>query len=728
MRSIPARKVPGSAARGLLNVSVGFTRGLSDTKGIAKDYPSFDPVKDLGLPSYITSSGTAASPVVYIGGGYAQASGEALGAQAWSVYKNGNQVYHLLATLTHMKGRHEIKLGGEWRENQMNWYQVGVPEGVEVFDQYSTSQEPWSGGGDALASFLTGTGSPNTWGEYEIASHFSTQNYRWGGFTQDNWRATGKLTISAGLRYDLEIPRTERYNRGTNIDPTLSIPIHPAAVDPSTWPSLLPLPDVTQPKGGLVFLGKAQRRIVDTHFNNFGPRLSLAYNATSTTVLRAGYGLFYAPTEFGTSGAGLGGIDGFTAVTNWNTTMNGDGVTPWGRLSDPFPGGPMLPTNTSLGPLTLLGSNITDPLRYVNAPPYMQTWSAGFQRELPGNWMIDANYIGTKGTHLYFHSAGDMNHFGSWIEKEATDDALRTALGTYVPNPYYGIITTPGSSMTGQTIQASQLLRPFPQFTGVSQFFPPWANSTYHAFQLKVEKRLSNGLEMLVTYTNSKSIDDASVSTYTEWLGGFGQVRDPNNRHLERSLSEWDIPQVLQVSYLYQLPFGRGKKWGSSWSPIVNGFLGGWQTNGIWRFDNGQPLHIGLNGGTSPATYGGQLPNVAGELKVNPQSKWFTDGYFANASDVLSVPADWTIGNAPRMMPNVRLPGTKSAALSLFKEISLNKMREGSRLEFRVEAFNALNHPQFGNVDTTFNAGGFGNVQSQVNTPREVQMALKLYF
>ena len=108
----------------LLNVSVGFTRGLSDTKGIAKDYPSFDPVKDLGLPSYITSSGTAASPVVYIGGGYAQASGEALGAQAWSVYKNGNQVYHLLATLTHMKGRHEIKLGGEWRENQMNWYQV----------------------------------------------------------------------------------------------------------------------------------------------------------------------------------------------------------------------------------------------------------------------------------------------------------------------------------------------------------------------------------------------------------------------------------------------------------------------------------------------------------------------------------------------------------------------------------------------------------------------------
>src|SRR3989475_6317721 len=377
------------------------------------------------------------------------------------------------------------------------------------------------------------------------------------------------------------------------------------------------------------------------------------------------------PAEFGTSGAGLGGIDGFTAVTNWNTTMNGDGVTPGGRLSDPFPGGPLLPTGSSLGNLSLLGTGITDPLRNVNAPPYMQTWSAGFQRELPGNWMIDANYIGTKGTHLYFHSAGDMNHFGSWIEKEATDDAFRTALGTYVPNPYYGIIITPGSSMTGQTIQASQLLRPFPQFTGVSQFFPPWANSIYHAFQLKVEKRLSNGLEMLVTYTNSKSIDDASVSTYTEWLGGFGQVRDPHNRHLERSLSEWDIPQVLQVSYVYQLPFGRGKKWGSGWNPVVNGFLGGWQTNGIWRFDNGQPVHIGLSGGLAPDTYAASEPNQSGVLKVNPKSKWFAInpatnqgyGYFANADDGLSGPPDYTIGTAPRMQPNVRLPGTRNATL-----------------------------------------------------------------
>jgi hypothetical protein len=712
----------------LFNVSLGFTRGLSDTKGIAQDYPSFDPIKTLGLPAYMIDSGTIGSPVMDIYGGYAEASGEAIGAQAWSVYKNGNQVYHLLATLTHIKGKHELKFGGEWRENQMNWFQVGPSEGLEVFDQYSTSQYPWWGGGDALASFLTGTGSPNQWGEYEIASHFSTQNYRWGGFIQDNWRATDKLTVNAGLRYDLEIPRTERYNRGSWLDPTMPIPIHPAAIDAASWPSQLPLPNVTSPVGGLIFLSDKQRHPVDTYYRDIGPRLSLAYRLDNSTVLRAGYGLFYNPTQWGTTGAGPVGGEGFGVTTGWNTTMNGDSVTPWARVSDPYPGGPLLPTGSSLGNLTNLGAGITEPERNANIPPYTQTWSIGFQRQVSGNWLIDMNYVGTKGTHLYYHYAGDMNHFGTWVEKEATDSDLRTALGTYVPNPYYGIITTAGSGMTGPTISASQLIRPFPQFSGISQPNPPWANSIYNAYQLKVEKRMSNGLAMLVTYTISKSIDDASVSTSTEWLGGFGQMRDPNNLKLERALSEWDIPQVFQFGYLYTLPFGKGKRWGGSWNPYVNAILGGWQTNGIWRFDNGQPIHIGLSGGVAPATYAADEPNQTGPLIVNPKSKWFTDGYFANPNTALWVPPNWTIGNAPRMEPNVRLPGTRNAALSVFKEISLNKMREGSKLEFRVESFNALNHPQFGNIATTFNAGGFGNVQSQVNTPREVQMALKIYF
>jgi hypothetical protein len=718
----------------LLNVSLGFTRGFVNTTGVGKDFPDFDPITTLDLPSYLaTDSGPIAAPSVYIRD-YASASGEyGVGVQSWSVYKNGNQVYHLLSTLTHMHGRHELKFGGEWRVNQMNWFQDSTPGGLEIYEYNDISQYLWNPGlagigGDAMASFLIGVGNPWAWGQYEISPHFSTQNHRFGGFLQDNWRATDKLTVNIGLRYDLEIPRTERYNRMSYLDPEIPVPIQPGAIDAASWPSNLPMPDLSHPRGGLVFLSDKQRHPVDTCFKDFGPRLGLSYRLRNNLVLRTGYGLFYNPTEFGTQGSGPGGNEGMTGLTNWLTTMNGDEVTPWGRLSDPFPDGLIFPTESSLGVLTNLGLSVNEPFRNENIPVYTQTWSAGFQYQLPGNWLIDANYVGTKGTHLYYLGAGGLQYFGPWIEKEATDPALVSALATFVPNPYYGVINSIGCGMCGSTITASNLLRPYPQFDGASQFMPPVANSIYHAFQLRVEKRLSQGMALLITYTNSKSIDDASVGTYTEWIGGFGQVRNPNNLKLERSLSQWDIPQVFQFSYIFQLPFGKGKKWGGTWNPILNGFLGGWQTNGIWRFDNGQPIHLDVSGATCPDTYGCGIPNKTGVLKANPKSNWFTEGYFANANEVLSVPPAYTIGTAPRMEPHVRVPGTNNATLSVFKEFSLNKMREGSKLELRVEAFNALNHPQFGNIVTTFNTGNFGDVQSQVNSPRQVQMALKLYF
>jgi hypothetical protein len=170
----------------------------------------------------------------------------------------------------------------------------------------------------------------------------------------------------------------------------------------------------------------------------------------------------------------------------------------------------------------------------------------------------------------------------------------------------------------------------------------------------------------------------------------------------------------------------------------VDGFLGGWQTNGIWRFDNGQPMSLGEQGGGLALPGYGQRPNLVGQLRVNSRSKWFcTDpgcGYFANQgsttapTDVAVLPANYTIGNAPRELPDVRVPGTRTGALSLFKEISLNRMREGSRAEFRLESFNALNHPQFCGPNTTVNGGSFGEITSQCNSPREVQLALKLYW
>jgi hypothetical protein len=165
---------------------------------------------------------------------------------------------------------------------------------------------------------------------------------------------------------------------------------------------------------------------------------------------------------------------------------------------------------------------------------------------------------------------------------------------------------------------------------------------------------------------------------------------------------------------------------------IVNAFVGGWQTNGMWRFDDGQPIHVGVSGGLCPASYQCGFPNQTGPLKINSKSLWLLtgagNGYFANGSSVLSVAPNYVIGDAPREQPNVRAPGTNNASLSLFKEFNINKMREGAHLEFRAEAFNALNHPVFGFPSATWNTGSFGQVTSQANAPREVQLGLRLLF
>jgi len=342
--------------------------------------------------------------------------------------------------------------------------------------------------------------------------------------------------------------------------------------------------------------------------------------------------------------------------------------------------------------------------------------------------------VGTKGTKLLYYLP---NLKIPNIELANWTPAQIASLENQVPNPFYGIITNPAAGVGPATL-AYNLLEPWPQFSQVEPTAPPWGNSIYNALQMRLEKRMRNGLQFLVTYTNSKTLDDSDVAGgNVSFLGGNTTVQDPWRRDLQRAVAGFDLPQIFEVAYVYELPWGRGKRWGSNWNSWVNGFLGGWQTNGIWRFDNGQPLSLGLSGGTAIPGYG-QYPDLVGQLQVNPRSKWFcTDpgcGYFSNqgsntaSTDVAVVPPAFTLGTAPRNLPNVRAPGTNNASPSLFKEIPLDKLREGTRLEYRVESFNALNHPVFCGPNTTVNGGSFGVVESQCNSPREVQMALKFYW
>jgi Carboxypeptidase regulatory-like domain/TonB dependent receptor-like, beta-barrel len=707
----------------VVNFGFGYARNYYFGQGSAADFPSFDPVTDLGLPSYITAAGSAVPPDAYIYGGY-QSAGccGTIGYQGWSIIKSSQETHDLLGSLDKIVGRHEIKVGGEYRMHRISFGQPGAPAGIMTYDFNSTSQYPWWGGGDAMASFLTGVGGPGQWGEYEVPLYIATQSVQYGTFIQDNWRVTDKLTVNLGLRYDLDLPRTERHDRLEWFDPSAPLPFS------------VPGMNVT---GTEQFAGVNgnPRAVVNSYYKEFAPRVGIAYRFWKNTVFRAGYGIYYNPSAWAAAGTGPGGGDGFTGLTNWQTTYLNDGATPFGVISNPFPYGVTLPTGSSLGPYTQLGLGASAPLRNDNSPSYTQTWSAGIQHELPAGVLLDVNYVGTKGTHLYFNGAGDVNHLGPSVENASAAEI--SALQTYVPNPFYGLITDPTSSLSQTEVPQSQLLVPYPQFEGLFTLFPPRGNSIYHALQLRVQKNMSHGLQFVGNYTFSKTISDSDVSSYTDWLGGSIGIQDPNNLKLERAVSQYSIPQVLTFGYVYELPFGRGKAVGTKWNPVVNAFLGGWKTAGLWRFDTGQPVAISLSGGGSPLpTYPGQRPNLTAALQRNTGSNWRTE-YFANP-DAVQVPDPYTLGTAPRTLPNVYMPGARTAGLSLLKQFSLGAVREGMKLEYRLETFNAFNHPQFGclngSVQTDFigsdptTYSGFGHLNCQANSPRELQMALKLYF
>jgi hypothetical protein len=691
----------------LLSASYGFTRQFTDQRDVATNFKE-DPISLLGLPDYMRESGFKTSPAIILPT-YASPAVN-IGSVPFALLRQGTETHDLNGSISRLQGRHELKAGGGARMHRINFVQPGAPGGLFVFPFVSTAEFYAMGGGDDMASFLTGIGyTPASY--YSMPAFVSTQNLAFAGYLQDNWRVTDRLTLNLGVRYDIETPRTERYNRQSYFDPDMNSPLN--------------VPGLPNLKGGLQFVDSGNRHPYGWDNNNWAPRFGFAYRLNNTTVMRGGYGIFYSTTIRGAAGTGGGGAQGFSRNTSWITNFQQDGQTPCCRLSDPFPGtGPLLPPGSTLGALSFVGDSITgSPMRSsaLDATPYEQTWSFGFQKDVAGGVLIDTTYIGKKGTKLYFGGTGDMNHLGPEIEQYTA--AQIKDLETYVPNPFFGNVPAT-APLGGPTILKYQLLRPYPQFQNLSSQTLPVADSSYHALQVKAEKRFSHGLQMLATYTWSKSIDDSSVGGLS-WLAGiWANVQDPNNRRLERSVSSFDIPQVLGLSYVYELPFGRGKSLGGNWPGAINAILGGWKTNGILRFSTGQPLSLYLSQGQPLPTYGSQRPNLTADLEKTSNADFRTQ-YFANP-DVVEKPAPFTLGNAPRTITSVRSPGVNSANLSLLKMFDLNMLVETMKLELRAEAFNALNHPQFCGPNTTIDSGNFGLVSSTCNAPREVQLGMRL--
>ena len=550
--------------------------------------------------------------------------------------------------LSVLRGRHSIKLGFDMHRKANNNASNYFGKGAYIFTPFFT--------GNAFADFLTGRATEIQQNLTPGTTGLRGQEY--GAYIQDDFKASTRLTLNLGLRYDLFPGAYEDYNRLSNLDPVTGV---------------------------VELAGKngAPRNFIPTRYFDFAPRFGFAYALTPDTVMRGGYGISYVNANNFISyiGANPPYTQSFTLVN-----LSFKNYQALNVLSQGLPTG-LAPTPANFNPGQPAGNY--DEAGMNNRTPYTQSFSFNLQRALPGNIALEIGYVGTKGTRLPGEVDGD-------------------------PAP-------PGNPATEQQrrIYAAAL----PNVTGITYYINAFS-STYNSLQVKVEKRLSHGLQFLSTYTFSKSVDNKSGSPVTG--GGDSNssdfVQDPFNWNADRALSSFNVKSKFVTAFNYNLPFGRSQAIGGQWNRAVDALLGGWQANGILTLQSGLPFSVLA---TSNANCGCSSGSLRAELIGNPYpagfhqniNQWFDPAAFSD-------PPLEAYGSAGRnIIPG---PGLADLDLSLFKKFKLDDKR---MFQLRGEYFNILNHTNFlyptSTTDATWNTGG---ILTQAMPARVGQLALKFTF
>ena len=597
--------------------------------------------------------------------------------------------FTLLSSLSKITGNHSMKVGWEGRMIRANVWEArsaGTFNFSAGFTQGPNPNQASSSAGNSIASLLLGTG---TTGNVLIRNwkNVASQSFYHAFYLQDDWRVTSKLTLNLGLRYEVDLPRTERYNRFNWFDEDARSPL--ADVVPG-------FPDL---RGGVRFVGVDgnPRTQFNTDLNNVSPRIGFAYQLDSKTVARAAYGHFFGPSR--QAAQGTVGPFGFRVEYPWITTT--DGITPFNRLSNPYPEGFRGVPGAADGLLTQAGANL-QAFWPDSQSPLNRMWNVTIQRELPGGVLLETAYVGNRGTHLSSSGESGMD----FNQLDPRHLALGSALNQRVANPFYGIVNN-GVHLS-PTIARGQLLRPYPQFTNVVPLYFDGSNSIYHAWQNTFKRRFAQGFMFEGNYTWSKLIDtgDSHQNTY--------------DIEASRALAGHDIAHRFVASVLYDLPIGRGRALNAD-SRIANFVLGGWQVNGIVTYQSGAPIALsasntsGLFAPRTQPNNNGRSGRKTGRVQDRLSS------YFDTS--VFSQPPAFTFGNVARYLPDVRTDMVRNWDLSLFKEFHVT---ERVVTQFRAEFFNAFNTPRFGSPNTSVTSAAFGVITSQANAPRQIQFGLKV--
>ena len=621
-----------------------------------------------GIPS--TARFPNALPTVLIGG-YQQ-----LGSPPNTATDFSTSVTQIANTLTWLRGKHALKMGADIRWERLNVIQPPSPTGSFTFSSLFTDLPGVTNTGSPFASFLLGQVQQFSIDlqQEEIRNRAHVQEY----FIQDDWRVTDRVTVNAGLRYTLNFPSIEVNDQ--------------AAVFNLETQQLEYLGRDGQPR--------AARRL---HKDNLGPRLGAAVRVTDKMVVRSGYAVVWIEmagitTPFTTP------VFPFLQTVSERTL---DNVVPAFVLAD----GPHVEP-IPLTPDAGLGQGVFAVNRDLGSG-YVQQWNASLQRQLTSDMAVEVAYVGSKITNV---GIPDTNLNQLTVDQLAEGDSLLTR----VPNPYFGVIPR-SSSLGDPTIPRAQLLKPYPQHTTVSLYRNNVGTTVYQGFYLKLERRFSQGLSALVSYTRSKLMDDASsvfdASILTGPVANF-PVADSFNRSLERDYSTGDIPHVFVTSAVWEVPVGPSRRFRMGRLPGV--ILNDWTLSGVLTLQSGVPIAVTqVTNNNAFAGFGTQRPNLVGDPELpsdqRSTSRWFNTDAFAAAPR-------FTIGSSSRNP--VRGPGFRGLDLALMRRMPLPSR---TTLEVRVEIFNATNTTPFGAPNGVLGSAAFGTITT-AGDPRVVQIGVKLTF
>jgi hypothetical protein len=704
----------------ILNVRGSYNRFIE--KGLSAASEGFD-ATTLGLPQSLVSQ-------LPVGGKFPkfQLRGQ------WDYpdlgrYPGGNttNTYAVHPNANWITGAHSLKFGVDYRFTQYSTQDVGDVLRLRANRQWTSQrwdvQDNLSG--NPIADFLLGYLQS---GESEVVYRqlpIYGNNYA-APYIQDDWKATRRLTLNLGLRWDFNTPPRERYTRGNYIFDPNGIPSWAGQVDTSTL-------GVNQIRGGLTFLGVDGNPSTPANmdYNNIQPRIGAAYQLTNGIVARAGWGIYYLNPNNDWAGGDV--RQGFDVTTPLVNSLDG-GRTPIDNLlSDPFPSGVLQPAGAAGGLNTFLARDITyfDP-NFVN--PYVHQFSAGLQFELPFSSVLEVSYVGSRTRQLQTE----------WDGVNEPSAAFRALCNPFeggdpnycnqqVANPFRGIEAFRGTNLfTAETMSRWNANKPYPQFGRIRQRGLNDGAIWYNSLQMQHQTRFRSGLTLLSSYTFSKQVE--------QW--GFS---DQINRIPQRGLYFQDRPHRFTFSGVYELPFGRGQKFFSSANGVVDRIIGGWQINGFLQIQSGRPW------------------DLPGEMMIVGDPKIEVDQWIAHRVQGAS-PCVWQYKNASRTFEpqpyavragctspvflhapqytGGRIQPFRSGQIRLHTapnlDFSINKttqITERFRLQFRAEAFNATNTYFWGrnNFINDPNNDNFGayfpkDATDQNRYPRQIQLALKLLF